>query len=106
MADIVMDDLTPEPLAPDAPSESSMISAGAAILSLAAALLTVGAVMVFSTATQIEPSKNAPAWWASAAVKQTIFSLMALGVMIAISRIDYRFWRGRPDSAFQPTTWL
>src|SRR5262249_50569749 len=67
---------------------------------------TVGAVMAFSTATQIEPPRNAPGWWASAAVKQSIFSAMALLVMLAVSRIDYRFWRGRLGSLFQPSTWL
>src|SRR5438552_7171809 len=81
-------------------------SPGSAILSLTAALLTVGIVMVFSTATQIESPRNAPPWWATAAVRQTAFSLTALLVMLAVSRIDYSLWYGRTDSSPRLSAWL
>ena len=92
----------------DAPPRTVARAGGAAngVLPICAALILIGIVMVFSTATQLAPPKTPSAWWNSTAARQTAFSLAGLVVMLVVSRIDYRFWRGHPDSPIQPPFWL
>jgi len=71
----------------------------ATALNLAAlALMAIGIVMVFSTSVSLDgPLLSDPAW-RTPGVRQAIYVLLAVTVMVAVSRAPYQWWRlGRSD---------
>lgn len=65
-----------------------------AVCALAAAMIGVGLVMNFSTAGSLLTTPLEGPLWRNSAVRQSIFSLAALVVLLCIARVDYRGWLG------------
>jgi len=73
---------------------------------VAAALMAMGVVMVFSTTASLETPSAARVALRDPAVKQALFTVMALVVVLATSMIPTEFWRLRGGSIWQPAVML
>ncbi len=83
----------------------------AAILTgLVAALMVIGLVMTFSASIGLVPVDSTEDIWQSLAVRrwlrQTVFIVAGLGLLLLSSRIPYTFWRWRPGRFVQPSVVL
>lgn len=87
-----------------ADTQSSAASHG--LLAVCTGLILFGVLMAFSTITELVPRGDV-VWWQMSVVRQTAFSLLALLVLLAVQRVDYRFWFRRDESlSVQRSTWL
>lgn len=76
------------------------------LVGIAAALMTIGLLMTFSASASLAPPDPNRPIWAAPTMRQFIFILLGLIVMIAVSHAPYRIWRWRPGRRLQPAMLL
>jgi len=77
-------------------------SCSTAITIVAAALLALGVVMVFSASASLTAPPITENIWKSPAVRQALFSSAALVALLLVGLCPHQTWRIRRGSAFQP----
>jgi cell division protein FtsW len=88
----------------DAPALADRGRVDATILiGIAAALMTIGLLMTFSASATLAQTVPARRFWASPTIRQLIFILGGLIVMIAVSHVPYGIWRWRRGRLMQPS---
>ncbi|MBN2561465.1 MAG: cell division protein FtsW [Phycisphaerae bacterium] len=81
-------------------------SCGTAITLVAAALLGIGVVMVFSASASLTAPPISENILQNQSFRQTLFTLLALVVLLVVALCPYRWWRIRHGRAFQPAILL
>jgi len=78
----------------------------AIVIGIAATLMAVGMIMTFSASARVVEPSPPPPIWASPSMRQLVFLLGGLLVMIAVSYVPYEIWRWRPGRLAQPSVVL
>jgi len=86
--------------------ESKPSACSTTISLVAAALLALGVVMVFSAGASLSAPPVTENPLKNPAVRQAGFTLVALVAMLTVGLIPYRFWRIRKRALFQPAVFL
>lgn len=81
-------------------------SCSTAITLVAAALLGIGVVMVFSAGASLTPSSMSEGSFRNPSFRQAFFATAALTVLLVVGLLPYGSWRIREGSAFQPAVFL
>jgi len=76
------------------------------LIGIAMTLMTIGLLMTYSASATLAPAGPARKFWASPTIRQLIFILGGVAVMLVTSHIPYRIWRWRPGRLIPPSILL
>jgi len=80
--------------------------ASTTIAVVTAALMSMGVVMVFSTTVSLTAPSLFAAPLKNPAIRQSLFTMLALLVLLIVSMTPYEMWRLRPQAFWQPAILL